>query len=126
MIKEDLRIFACAYTVEAKTHRMVMFLQSLAAESFQIYFYIVEIIAILIERFMELEVPDCMKVLDIFSRASKQFAEVDIFYNWCKTAGIGRSSEYPQVQMITPKKLAGMDSFIHEKAALKQEPHKPN
>ncbi|KAJ8618844.1 hypothetical protein MRB53_015030 [Persea americana] len=127
------RFLACRPTGEAKTHRMVMFaLQSLVAESFQIYFYIVEIMAILIERFMELEVPDCMKVLDIFSRASKQFTEVDIFYNWCKTAGIGRSSEYPRVQMITPKKLAVMDNFIRDKAALarcrkalKQEPHKP-
>lgn len=104
-------------------------LQSLVPESFQIYFYIAEIMAVLIERFMELEAPDCMKVLDILCQASRQFIEVENFYNWCKAVGIGRSSEYPQVETITPKKLVAMEKFILDKAALahsrkaaKQEP----
>lgn len=104
-------------------------LQSLVPESFQIYFYIAEIMAVLIERFMELEAPDCMKVLDILCQASRQFIEVENFYNWCKAVRIGRSSEYPQVETITAKKLVAMEKFIRNKAALahgrkaaKQEP----
>lgn len=72
---------------------------------------------VLIDRFMEMETPDCLKVHDIFCRVGKQFDELDIFYSWCKTIGIARSSEYPEVEKITPKKLEVMDDFIRDKSA---------
>ncbi|XXG70915.1 hypothetical protein AAC387_Pa07g0283 [Persea americana] len=113
------RFLACQPTGKAKSNQVVFVaLQSLVTESFEIYYYMTEIMSILIDRFMELEVPDCLKVLEIFCRAAKQFNEVDSFYRWCKTVGIVRSSDYPQVEKITPKKLMVMDEFIREKAAM--------
>lgn len=97
-----------------------MALYPIVKESFNIYYDITEILGILIDRFMELEIPDSVKVYEIFCRVSKQFDELDIFYGWCKTMGIARSSEYPEVEKITQKKIDLMDEFIRDKSALAQ------
>lgn len=108
-------------TGSAKNNRVVIVaLYPVVKESFQIYYDITEILGILIDRFMELEVPDSVKVYDIFCRVSKQYDELDSFYGWCKTVGIARSSEYPEVERITYKKLELMDDFIRDKSALAQ------
>ncbi|KAJ9189350.1 hypothetical protein P3X46_000658 [Hevea brasiliensis] len=115
------RFLACRPTGGAKHTRVVMVaLYPVVKESFQIYYDIAEILGILIDRFMELEIPDSIKVYDIFCRVSKQFDELDNFYGWCKTVGISRSSEYPEVEKITHKKLDLMDEFIRDKSALAQ------
>lgn len=67
---------------------------------------------------MELDVPESVKVHEIFSRASMQNEELDVFYNWCKKIGIGRSYEYPDVEKISQKKLDVMDDYIKEKTAM--------
>jgi len=105
----------------AKTHRVVIVaLYPSVKESFQIYYDITEIMGIFIDRFMELQVHDCVKVYEVFCRVGKQFDELDMFYSWCKTIGIARSSEYPELEKITPKKLEVMDEFIRDKSALAQ------
>lgn len=115
------RFLACRPTGSAKSNRVVIVaLYQIVKESFQIYYDITEILGILIDRFMELQVSDSVKVYEIFCRVLKQFDELDVFYGWCKTAGIARSSEYPEVERITPKKLELMDEFIRDKSALAQ------
>ncbi|KAK3184903.1 hypothetical protein Dsin_032189 [Dipteronia sinensis] len=115
------RFLACKPTGSAKNNRVVIVaMYPIVKESFQIYYDITEILGILIDRFMELQVSDSVKVYDIFCRISKQFDELDMFYGWCKTVGIARSSEYPEVERITPKKLQLMDEFIRDKSALAQ------
>lgn len=105
----------------AKNNRVVLVaLYPVVRESFQIYYDITEIMGILIDRFMELNVHDCVKVYEIFCRVGKQFDELELFYSWCRTIGIARSSEYPEVEKITPKKLEVMDEFIKDKSALAQ------
>lgn len=111
----------------AKQNRVVIVaLYPIVKESFQLYYDITEILGILIDRFMELEVPDSVKVYDIFCRVSKQFNELESFYEWCKTVGIARSSEYPDVEKITQKKLELMDEFIRDKSALAQSKRFPS
>lgn len=73
---------------------------------------------VLIDRFMELDIHDSIKVYEIFCRLSKQFDELDPFYGWCKNMGVARSSEYPELEKITQKKLDLMDEFIKDKSAL--------
>ncbi|KDP37487.1 hypothetical protein JCGZ_05926 [Jatropha curcas] len=115
------RFLACRPTGTAKYHRVIMVaLYAIIKESFQLYYDITEILGILIDRFMELEIVDSIKVYDIFSRTSKQFDELDNFYGWSKTVGIGRCSEYPEVEKITRKKLDLMDEFVRDKSALAQ------
>ena len=103
----------------AKSNRIVaVAMYPMVKESYQIYFDLMEIMGILIDRFMELEVQDCVRIREIFSRLSKQFAELDVCYRWCKSVGIARSSEYPEVEKITTKKLEVMEEFIRDKSAL--------
>ncbi|MCL7026424.1 hypothetical protein MKW94_024840 [Papaver nudicaule] len=111
------RFLACRPTGAARNNRVVIVaLYSIVKDSFQIYTDLTDIIAILIDRFLELEITECVKVLDIFSRAAKQFDELDAFYSWSKAIGIARSSEYPDVERIAPKKLQLMDEFITERS----------
>ncbi|GAV81138.1 ANTH domain-containing protein [Cephalotus follicularis] len=115
------RFLACRPTGSSKSNRVVIVaLYPIVKESFQIYYDITEVLGILIDRFMELEIPESVKVYEIFSRVSKQYEELDNFYAWCKTVGIARSSEYPEVEKVTRKKLELMDEFIRDKAALAQ------
>ncbi|KAA8545564.1 hypothetical protein F0562_020348 [Nyssa sinensis] len=115
------RFLACRPTGSAKNNRVVlMALYPVVKESFQIYCDITEILGILIERFTDLEVPDSVKVYEIFCRVAKQFDELDVFYGWCKNVGISRASEYPDVEKITHKKLEVMDEFIRDKSVSTQ------
>ncbi|KAF8086671.1 hypothetical protein N665_0615s0019 [Sinapis alba] len=116
------RFLACRPTGGARNNRVVIVaLYPIAKESFKIYYDVTEIMGILIERFMELDIPDSIKVYDIFCRVSKQFEELDQFYSWCKNIGIARSSEYPEIEKITQKKLDLMDEFIRDKSSLEEQ-----
>ncbi|ESQ37932.1 hypothetical protein EUTSA_v10028524mg [Eutrema salsugineum] len=119
------RFLACRPTGNAKNNRVVtVALYPIVKESFQIYYNITEIMGVLIDRFMELDIHDSIKVYDIFSRVSKQFDELDPFYGWCKNMGVARSSEYPELEKITQKKLDLMDEFIKDKSALAAQTQK--
>ncbi|CDY15448.1 BnaA08g27320D [Brassica napus] len=115
------RFLACRPTGSARNNRVVIVaLYPIAKESFKIYYDVTEIMGVLIERFMELDIPNSIKVYDIFCRVSKQFDELDQFYSWCKNMGIARSSEYPEIEKITQKKLDLMDEFIRDKSSLEE------
>ena len=115
------RFLACRPTGGAKNHRIVIVaLYPIVKESFQTYYELSEILSILIDRFPDMEVSDCVKVYDIFCRVGKQFDELDLFYGWSKSIGIVRSSEYPEIERVTPKKLEVMEEFIKDKSVLPQ------
>ncbi|CAN4119806.1 unnamed protein product [Withania somnifera] len=115
------RFLACRPTGLAKTNRIVlMALYPLVKESFHIYYEITEIISILIGKFHELSTADSVKVHAILCRISKQYDELEQFYNWSEAVGVGRSSEYPDIENIPQKKLDLIDKFIREKSVLGQ------
>ncbi|CAL9177416.1 unnamed protein product [Musa hybrid cultivar] len=121
------RFLACRPTGAAKQNRVVhVALYPLVKESFQIYYDLSEIMNIFVDRFTDLEVPDCVSVHEIFSRHAKQLDELDLFYDWSKSAGICRCSEYPDVVRITPKKLEVIDEFIRDKATLAHAKRQPS
>ncbi|OVA18875.1 AP180 N-terminal homology (ANTH) domain [Macleaya cordata] len=102
----------------AKSNRVVIVaLYSIVKDSFQIYSDLTEVMGVLIDRFMDLEISECAKIHNIFTRLAKQFDDLDAFYSWCKAVGIARSSEYPEVERIAQKKLQLMDEFIREKSS---------
>lgn len=115
------RFLACRPTGKAKTHRLVIVaLYPIVKESFQIYRDMTDILGIFIDRLTDMEVPDCIKVYDIFCRVGKQYDELESFYSWSKTIGIARSSEYPEIERVTTKKLDVMDQYIKDKSMLEQ------
>ncbi|MED6119565.1 hypothetical protein PIB30_012752 [Stylosanthes scabra] len=115
------RFLACRPTGAAKDHRIVVVaLYPIVRESFQMYYDITEILGAFLDRFPDMEPADCTKVYDIFCRVGKQFNELDVFYIWSKNIGIARSSEYPDIERITPKKLEAMEESIRQKTLLPQ------
>ncbi|KAL4319011.1 hypothetical protein GQ457_18G013870 [Hibiscus cannabinus] len=114
-------ILACRPTGVAKDHSVVTAaLYEIVKESFQLYYDITEILAIFIDRFMELDLDESLNVRDIFCRQGRQLDELDNFYSWCKTAGIGRSTEYPEIDKITVEKLDLIDELMRDKESAAQ------
>uniref|UniRef100_A0A1D1ZD47 Putative clathrin assembly protein At4g32285 n=1 Tax=Anthurium amnicola TaxID=1678845 RepID=A0A1D1ZD47_9ARAE len=119
------RFLACRPTGTAKNSRMVLIaLYSLARESFQLYADICEILAVLLDRFFDMDYPDCVKAFEAYSSAAKQIDELALFYGWCKDTGVARSSEYPEVQRITDKLLETLEEFMRDRARRPKSPER--
>jgi len=111
------RFLACRPAGEARINRMVMVaLYPLLVQSFQIYQDLKEVMGVLTNRFDELNIPLAVKVYGIFRRVSTQYEELEMFYDWCKSVGIARTSEYPEIDKISQTKLDNMDERIKEKS----------
>lgn len=80
-----------------------------------------QILGVFIDRFTQMEIQECYKVYDIFCRIGKQYDELDLFYIWSKSIGVGRSSEYPNIEKVTTKKLEIVDQFIRDKSSQKEK-----
>lgn len=117
------RFLACRPTGAAKNSRMVLAtLYSLVNESFKLYADICEVLQILLDRFAEMEYADCVKTFDAYVSAAKMIDELVGTYNWCKDVGIARSSEFPEVQVITDKLLGTLEGFLRERANRPRSP----
>lgn len=117
------RFLACRPTGAAKDSRMVLAaLYSLVKESFKLYADICEVLHNLLDRFAEMEYADCVKTFDAYVSAAKMIDELVGTYNWCKDVGIARSSEFPEVQVITDKLLGTLEGFLRERANRPRSP----
>ncbi|KAF3784166.1 putative clathrin assembly protein, partial [Nymphaea thermarum] len=120
------RFLACRPTGAAKNSRMVLIaLYPVVRESFQLYADICEILAILLDRFFDMEYQDCVKAFEAYNSAAKQIDELGAFYNWCKDIGVARSSEYPHVQRITDKLLETLEEFMRDRSHRPKSPERP-
>ncbi|XP_010250161.1 PREDICTED: probable clathrin assembly protein At4g32285 [Nelumbo nucifera] len=120
------RFLACRPTGTAKNSRMVLVaLYPVVKESFQLYADICEILAVLLDKFFDMEYPECVKSFEAYATAAKQIDELVAFYNWCKDVGVARSSEYPEVQRITDKLLETLEEFMRDRARRPKSPERP-
>ncbi|KAL6614066.1 hypothetical protein ACP70R_036336 [Stipagrostis hirtigluma subsp. patula] len=92
-------------------------LYMLVKESAAMYCELTEVMAVLIDRFAELETPNCVRVHSIFTGLVKLVDELDDFYSWCKATVVCRPSDVPNVERIKQKKLDLMDEFIRDRQA---------
>ncbi|KAJ0714242.1 putative ANTH domain, ENTH domain, ANTH domain superfamily protein [Helianthus annuus] len=119
------RVLSCRPTGLARNSRMVLVaMYPVVQESFKLYADICEVLAVLLDRFFEMEHHDCVKAYDAYASAAKQIDELIGFYNWCKDMGIARSSEYPEVQKITGKLLETLEEFVRDRAKAMKSPEK--
>ncbi|KAL3747826.1 hypothetical protein ACJRO7_016614 [Eucalyptus globulus] len=81
-------------------------------------------LAVLLDKFFNMEYHDCVKALDAYASAAKQIDELIAFYNWCKDTGVARLSEYPEVQMIASKLLETMEEFVRDRAKRPTSPER--
>lgn len=117
------RVLACRPAGSARNNRLVLVaLYNVVKESFGLYVEICESLGVLLDRFTEMEYPDCVKGFDVYVNAAKMIDELVAFYSWCKDMGIARSSEYPEVQRITDKLLSTLESFLKEMANRPRSP----
>lgn len=116
---------ACRPTGLAKNERMILVaLYPLVKESFKLYADVCEILAVLLDKFFDMEYQDCVKAFDCYAGAAKQIDELVGFYNWCKDIGLARSSEYPDVQKITSKLLETLEEFVRDRAKAMKSPER--
>lgn len=109
------RVLACRPTGIAKNDRLVLVaLYQVVKESFGLYTEVCEALGVLLDRFTEIEYAYCLKGFDIYAGAAKIIDELVVFYDWCKDIGIGRSSEYPEVQKITENILGALGESLRE------------
>ncbi|GJZ25649.1 putative clathrin assembly protein [Tanacetum coccineum] len=119
------RVLSCRPTGLARNSRMVLVaLYPVVQESFKLYADICEALAVLLDKFFDMEQQDCAKAFDCYVSAAKQIDELVGFYNWCKDMGIARSSEYPEVQKITSKLLETLEEFVRDRARATKSPEK--
>jgi hypothetical protein len=117
------RFLACRPTGGAKHSRMVLVaLYQMVRESFQLYADICEVLAVLLDRFFDMEYADCVKAFEAYASAAKQIDELCSFYAWCKDTGVARSSEYPEVQRVTDKLLETLEEFMRDRAKRPKSP----
>ncbi|XP_009117225.1 putative clathrin assembly protein At2g25430 [Brassica rapa] len=109
----------------AKNSRMVLIaLYPIVRESFKLYADICEVLAVLLDKFFDMECTNCVKAFDAYASAAKQIDELIAFYDWCKETGVGRSSEYPEVQRITSKLLETWEEFVRDRAKRGKSPER--
>lgn len=117
------RFLACRPTGGAKHSRMVLVaLYQIVRESFQLYADICEVLAVLLDRFFDMEYAECVKAFEAYASAAKQIDELCAFYSWCKDTGVARSSEYPEVQRVTDKLLETLEEFMRDRAKRPKSP----
>uniref|UniRef100_A0A5B6YXC0 ENTH domain-containing protein n=1 Tax=Davidia involucrata TaxID=16924 RepID=A0A5B6YXC0_DAVIN len=119
------RLLACRPTGMAKNSRMVLVaLYPVVKESFKLYADICEVLAVLLDRFFDMEYSDCVKAFDAYASAAKRIDELVVFYVWCKETGVARSSEYPEVKKITGELLETLEEFVRDRANVTKSPER--
>ncbi|KAK9683583.1 hypothetical protein RND81_10G151100 [Saponaria officinalis] len=119
------RFLACRPTGLAKNCRMLLIaLYPVVRESFKLYADICEVLAVILDKFFDMENADCVKAFDAYASSAKQIDELVAFYNWCKDTGVARSSEFPEVQRITDKLLETLEEFVRDRTKRPKSPEK--
>ncbi|XP_073142041.1 putative clathrin assembly protein At2g25430 [Henckelia pumila] len=119
------RFLSCRPTGVAKNERMILVaLYMIVKESFKLYADVCEVLAVLLDKFFDMDYQDCVKAFDAYASAAKQIDELVGFYNWCKDIGAARSSEYPEVQKISGKVLETLEEFVRDRANAVKSPER--
>ncbi|KAK6118358.1 hypothetical protein DH2020_047929 [Rehmannia glutinosa] len=119
------RFLSCRPTGLAKNERMILVaLYAVVKESFKLYADVCEVLAVLLDKFFDMEFQDCVKAFDAYASAAKQIDELVGFYNWCKDIGVARSTEYPEVQKITSKLLETLEEFVRDRSKAIKSPER--
>lgn len=112
------RAIATRPTGDAKSNKLVkMSLYAVVQESFDLYRDISDGLAILLDSFFHLQYQSCMHAFQACVRASKQFEELNGFYDLCKSNGVGRTSEYPSIQKISLELLETLQEFLKDQSS---------
>ncbi|KAL8506799.1 hypothetical protein ACS0TY_017627 [Phlomoides rotata] len=112
------RAIATRPTGEARMNRLVQIsLYAIVQESFELYKDISDGLTLILDSFFHLQFHNCVNAFQACAKAAKQFKELNNFYSLCKNIGIGRSSEYPNVQTISEELLEALQEFLKDQSS---------
>ncbi|KAL6840904.1 hypothetical protein ACP4OV_029164 [Aristida adscensionis] len=110
------RFLACRPSGAAARSRVVLStLYLLVKESFQLHADVAVVLAVLLDRFFDMEYPECVKAFEAYVSTAKQIDELIAFYAWCNDVGVARSSDFPDVKRIDEKLLETLEHFMRER-----------
>ncbi|CAI0550968.1 unnamed protein product [Linum tenue] len=112
------RAMATRPTGAAKSNRLVLIcLYAVVQESFDLYKDISDGLALLLDSFFHLPYQSCATAFQACVKAAKQFEELCSYYDFCKSMGVGRTSEYPSVQKISEELIETLQEFLKDQAS---------
>jgi len=94
------RLLACRPAGSAGASRVVRAaLHPLLRDSFRVY----EDVALVLDRFFDMDYPECAKAFETYVGTAKQIDVLRAFYAWCDDAGVVRSSNIADVRRVDDK-----------------------
>lgn len=110
------RLLACRPAGAAGASRVVRAaLHPMLRDSFRVYEDVALLLALLLDRFFDMDYSDCVKAFETYVGTAKQIDALRAFYAWCEDAGIARSSDFPDVKRVDDKLLETMEQFLRER-----------
>jgi hypothetical protein len=120
------RILHCRPAGLAKTNRLVQHaLYPVIQESFQLHRDISDGCAVLLEAFFDMEQKERVKAFEIYFTYSKQGDELHDLYKLCKHLGVGRSSEYIEIDAVPSEQLENLQDYLRSNAATRTRSKSP-
>ncbi|XP_016478337.2 clathrin coat assembly protein AP180-like [Nicotiana tabacum] len=112
------RAIAIRPTGAAKTNCLVQVaLYAVVQESFDLYKDVSDGLALVLDSFFHLPYQLCVNAFQTCVKAAKQFEEINSFYSFCKSIGVGRTSEYPSVQNISEELIESLQEFLKDQSS---------
>ncbi|XP_049414367.1 clathrin coat assembly protein AP180-like [Solanum stenotomum] len=112
------RAIATRPTGAAQTNCLVQAaLYAVVQESFDLYKDISDGLTLVLDSFFHLPYQTCVNVFQTCVKSTKQFEEINLFYSLCKSIGVGRTSEYPSVQIITEELIESLQEFLKDQSS---------
>ncbi|KAK3137709.1 hypothetical protein QOZ80_5BG0456140 [Eleusine coracana subsp. coracana] len=111
------RALACRPTGGARTSRVVLAaLFPVLKDTLQLHADLAVVLAVLLDRFFDMEYHHCVKAFEAYVAASKQIDELLAFYAWCVDAGVARPADFPaEVKRIDDGVLEMLEQFLRER-----------
>ncbi|CAD6204525.1 unnamed protein product [Miscanthus lutarioriparius] len=110
------RLLACRPMGSAGASRVVRaVLHPLLSDSFRVYEDVVLVLALLLDRFFDMDYPECAKAFETYVGTAKQIDALHAFYAWCDDAGVVCSSDIADVRRVDDKLLETMEQFLRQR-----------
>lgn len=111
------RVLRCRPAGAAKTNRLInQALYLVITESIQLYRDLSDGCAVLLEAFFDMEQKDRAKAFEIYYTFAKQGDELYELHKQCKYHGVGRSSEYIDIEPVAMEQLASLEEYLRSNA----------
>lgn len=112
------RVINCRPAGMAKVNRLVHHaLYPVIKESIQLHKDISDGCAVLLEGFFDMDQKERVKAFEVYYTYSKQGDQLHEFFRLCKHQGVGRSSEYIEIEPVPHEQLDNLEDYLRSNAA---------